>query len=112
MTFAFGPTKFPDPSDTPLLEIMTLVIEAVLPDPESDKVSSVIVAGALLLLLKTTCWTGTFEVPGNWLELPGAPVPWVACTTTWVEVEVGVTLGVKVVVLEAVEVGVKVSTSV
>lgn len=107
-----APEKEPEATGDPLLVKLTFVTKEVFPVPVSANVRLVMVAGTALVLVKTTCWTATLEAPGSWPEFPGGLGPWVACTTNWVGVEVGVGLGVAVEVDEAVRVGVWVDVAV
>jgi hypothetical protein len=54
-TIAVEPAKLPEATEVPLLETVTFVMKPVLPVPVFPKVTLVIVAGALLVLSKTTC---------------------------------------------------------
>jgi hypothetical protein len=76
---AVAPEKLPDPAGFPLPVTFTPVMEPVL--PVLFKVKFVIVAGEPLGLVRITCWTGTPEVPGNWLELEGWVPPDTVTTT-------------------------------
>jgi hypothetical protein len=80
---------------TPLADKVTLVISAGFPVPDTESVKLVTVTVELLGFVNTTSWTATLVAPGSGFELAGW-VPEETATVTTVGVELGVKVGVPV----------------